>query len=270
MPDTSTPLHPNTSTQPPYPLTHAFQLRPQGDLIAFTGGGGKTSLLFALSYELAAAGRAVAGTPTTRIATGEVLRAPAYCLAGSLAGLDEKLATQRFVVIVGAVGHDKAKSVPIDLPAALLARPDVDYVLVEADGAKMLPVKAPGDHEPVVPPETTLLVPVVGIDALSAPLETIAHRPYLLARLLDLSLHETLTPAHVAHLLSSSDGALRNAPAQARIVPFINKVETDAQLAQAREIARLTLARPDLDPRVQRIVVGAVQSERPVRDIVHR
>lgn len=259
---------------PTHPLTRAFDLRPGGELIAFTGGGGKTSLLFALSRELAAAGRRVVATTTTRIASAEVLRAPAYCLARELsadgfAGLDEKLQAHGFCVVVGDVGHDKAKSVPLDLPAQLLARANIDYVLVEADGAKMLPVKAPAAHEPAVPHETTLLVPVVGIDALCAPLQEVAHRPELLAAVLGgMSLRETLTVEHVARLLASPDGGLRNAPAQARIVPFINKVESDEQLAQARAIARLVLGKGAPDPRLQRIVIGAVQSARPVRGIV--
>jgi molybdenum cofactor cytidylyltransferase len=254
-------------SSPLHPLTRAFDLHPGGELVSFTGGGGKTSLLFALSRELSAAGKRVVGTTTTRIATAEVLRAPAYCLARDLSTLEEKLQAQGFCVVVGGVGHDKAKNVPLELPAQLLARPGVDYVLVEADGAKMLPVKAPDRHEPAVPPQTTLLVPVVGIDALSAPLEAIAHRPRLLAALLDISLHETLAPHHVAHLLTSEDGALRNAPPGARIVPLINKVESEAQLAQALAIARLVFAREDLDARLQRIVIGAVQSARPVREI---
>lgn len=249
------------------PLTEAFQLRPGGELVSFTGGGGKTSLLFALARELSAAGKRVVGTTTTRIATAEVLRAPAYCLTQDLSTLEEKLREHGFCVVVGGVGHDKAKSVPLELPAQLLARPGADYVLVEADGAKMLPVKAPDRHEPAVPPQTTLLAPVVGIDALSAPLETIAHRPRLLAALLGISLHETLTPQQIARLLTSEDGALRHAPAGARIVPFINKVESDRQMAQARDIARLVFAREDRDARLQRIVIGAVQSERPVREI---
>ena len=50
------------------PLTRAFGLASGGELVAFTGGGGKTSLVFALARELAAAGRRVVATTTTRIA----------------------------------------------------------------------------------------------------------------------------------------------------------------------------------------------------------
>jgi len=38
-------------------------------------------------------------------------------------------------------------------------RPLADVVIIEADGARGLPLKAPATHEPVVPTETTLFIP---------------------------------------------------------------------------------------------------------------
>ena len=38
-----------------------------------------------------------------------------------------------------------------------------DYVLVEADGAKRFPLKAPAAHEPVIPDETRLVIAVAGL-----------------------------------------------------------------------------------------------------------
>lgn len=286
-------------------LAAAFALAPRKELIAFTGGGGKSSLLFALAQELAAAGHRVVATTTTRISAAELQRAPAYFLAQDLqntpettpvssdtmhasgnitcasdidyanmsdargyAALDASLETHRFCVVIGAAGPEKVEGVPLDLPARLLARPNVDYLLVEADGARRRPIKAPAEHEPAVPPQATLHIPVTGIDALSAPLEEIAHRPQQLAALLEISLRENLTPEQVARLLNSPQAALRNVPPQARVIPFINKVETSQQLQQARDIARLLLANPARDPRIQRVVIGALQSAQPMREIL--
>jgi hypothetical protein len=52
----------------------------------------------------------------------------------------------------------------------MLANLRIDWVVVEADGSRMLPVKAPGSHEPVVPIGTTLLVQV------GAPLDNSSRR----------------------------------------------------------------------------------------------
>ncbi len=257
------PAHPLTPP-PAHPLISPFALQPTANLISFTGGGGKTSLLFTLAHELVAAGRHIVATTTTRMATVEIHNAPSHCLLAEIHSLREKLYQYSFCLVMGEVDGDKVQGVPLSLPAQLLARADVDDVLVEADGARMLPIKAPAPHEPAIPPETTLVVPVVGIDALSAPLETVAHRPELLAALLDLSLHEKLNPGDVARLLTSNEGGLRNVPPQARVIPFINKVESDEQLVQAEEIAHLTVAHP----RIERVLIGALQTEQPVRRTV--
>lgn len=47
----------------------------RGDVVAFTGAGGKTSALFRLSRELAAEGWRVLCTTTTRIAEEELTQA---------------------------------------------------------------------------------------------------------------------------------------------------------------------------------------------------
>lgn len=155
-------------------LRAALGIGERPELVAFVGGGGKTSLMFALAAELP--GRTVV-TTTTRIFAAQMKLAPAVVFADDLSRLDEILATHGCCLVVGRVEGEKAFGVDPHLPASLLARPDVDFVLVEADGSRMRPIKAPAGHEPVIPPETTLLVPVAGIDALDGPLDIVAHRP---------------------------------------------------------------------------------------------
>jgi probable selenium-dependent hydroxylase accessory protein YqeC len=52
-----------------------------------------------------------------------------------------------------------------------------DYVLVEADGSKGLPLKAHGSHEPVVPEDTDHLIWVVGASGFGRPAGEVLHRP---------------------------------------------------------------------------------------------
>jgi molybdenum cofactor cytidylyltransferase len=223
--------------------------------------------MFALAAELP--GRVII-TTTTRIFAAQIARAPAVVFADDLSRLDDYLAAHGRCLVIGRVDGDKAVGVDPNLPARLLARPGVDHVLVEADGSRMRPVKAPADHEPVVPPGTTLLVPVAGLDALDGPLDAIAHRPERIRAIANgedwLTAEGHLTPTGLGRLMTHPSGGLKNTPTAARIVPFLNKVETDGKLAAAREAARLILADPSLD----RVVVGALHVPEPVREVWRR
>lgn len=249
----------------------AFGLRPDKALVSIVGGGGKTSLLFGLAAAFAPAGRVVV-TTTTRIFAAQMKLAPAVVYEDDLSPLAEALDSHRVCLVVGEVEGEKARGVAPDLPGRLLARPDVDLVLVEADGSRMRPVKAPAEHEPVIPPETTLLIPVAGLDALDGPLEAVAHRPDRIRAILGaaaaperLTDDDRLTPAGLARLLADPRGGLKNAPAGARVIPLLNKVEDAVSLGQARDTAAWLLQRPH----IERVVLGALRTPRPIRE-VHR
>ncbi|MFQ8767376.1 MAG: selenium cofactor biosynthesis protein YqeC [Oscillospiraceae bacterium] len=57
-----------------------------------------------------------------------------------------------------------------------------DYVFVEADGSKHLPLKAHAGHEPVVPKEANQTILVLGVSGLGRPIGEAAHRPALYAK----------------------------------------------------------------------------------------
>jgi molybdenum cofactor cytidylyltransferase len=240
-------------------------------LISFVGGGGKTSLMMALARALAANGRSVITTTTTRIFTAQMKLAPAAFSEQETGPAQWRQATAAhgWCLVVGRVDGDKAQGVSIERPAQWLAESGVDVVLVEADGSRMRPFKVPADHEPLIPPETTLLVPVVGIQAVNGRIATIAHRPERVVELAQTILaaqpqtvtpDSPLTPMLIAELLTHSQGGLKNAPVKARVMPFINQVETAEQFKQARQIAALVLHSSAIDS----VLIGAAQSAIPV------
>ncbi len=264
-------------------LQHAFNLKDSNEIVAIVGGGGKTSLMFALANSLP--GRIVV-TTTTRIFAAQMKLAAATVFfttkgaenAEFFRSVSEKLDAFEQCLVIGEVGErqEKAFGIPLTLPGQMLAQPDVDFVLVEADGSRMRPIKAPADHEPVIPPDSTLVVPVVGMDALARPLSEIAHRPEKIEELLmanpstssgqvsQLSMvNGRLTPKMVAQIIVSEKGGLKSVPDGARVIPLLNKVEGDAQLTAAREIAQLVLR----EPRIERVVLGAMQAGEPVKEV---
>ena len=232
-------------------IVEALGLAPSGEIAAIVGGGGKSSLMFALAERLP--GRGVM-TTTTRIFAEQMSLAAEVCTlddANWRARLDGFASS---LLVVGRVEGERAMGVPPELPAEMLAHARIDWVIVEADGSRMLPVKAPASHEPVVPIGTTLLVPVAGIDALSKPIAEIAHRPERVCAITGLAEVDRLTPAALANLLTSPVGGLKNAPSAGRAAVLINKVESEGELALARETADAILRAPS----VERVAIGAL------------
>ena len=140
-------------------------------------------------------------------------------------------------------------------PGRLLEGPGIDWVVVEADGSRRLPVKAPAEHEPVIPGETTTLVSVAGIDALSGPIAEVAHRPERVSEVTGLPQGATLTPEALGLLLASNDGGGKGAPPGASRVVMVNKVASEADFALTGQIASAAMG----VNRVDRVVAGALR-----------
>jgi molybdenum cofactor cytidylyltransferase len=75
------------------------------------------------------------------------------------------------------------------------------------------------------------------------------------AALTGSGLGDVLTETAVATLLTHPNGGAKNKPPTAKLIPLINKVETETQLAQARRIAAMALRQPH----VERVVIAALR-----------
>ncbi len=249
-------------------LMKALRLRPK-EVVVLTGGGGKTTTMFRLAEELRTADQRVVTTMTTKIFVSQMERAPARLVlegAGTLlAQLSAALADQGHVLIAGGtvVEQDKVQGAPPELLDRVAAHPAVDAMIVEADGSRRLPFKAPAAHEPVIPSSATIVIPMVGLDVLGQPLDAEhVHRPGLVAELSGATLGAPVTPDIVAIVLAHREGGAKGLPPHARLVPFLNKV-TAERLPAARRIARLLLA----EPHVESVLIGAAAESSPVCEV---
>jgi probable selenium-dependent hydroxylase accessory protein YqeC len=199
-------------------------------------------------------------TTTTRIFASQTARAAATCRIGTREFETAMNSPPEGLLVIGEIEGERASGVEVDVPATLLAAASVDFVVVEADGSRMRPAKAPAPHEPVIPEETTLLVVVAGIDALAGPIAQTCHRPERVAALLGLSQDTHLDPLRLAELLCHPEAGIKGAPAGARIALLINKVEDPAEWQAGRALA----AAARQNPRIERVVLGALEPSRPV------
>lgn len=256
----------------PERLADALSLGPR-EIIALTGGGGKTTLMYTLAEELCARGSKVITTTTTKIFEPDHEQAPFLIIETdqekAMASVKEGLlqnghitfASQRFPKgKIGGVDPQLIERMAQELP--------VDHIIVEADGAQRLPLKAPGEKEPVVPQATTLLIPIVGIDPLGKPLnEEQVFRPERIAELTGSKLGNPITPHLIATLMVHPQGLCKGVPSRARIIPFINKVETGRGLRGAREVAQEVLNK---EHEIERVVLGRLFFHHPIAEIMER
>ena len=154
------------------------------ELVSIYGAGGKTSLLLRLAEELSQENKKVILTTTTRIFL------PPEFPAVITTDLDEarkKLQSflrRKNVVVLGSalLPGGKIKGIEASWAGKLFAEEIAPYILVEADGAARRPIKGYAPHEPVIAPSSTVIVPVLGADALGLPVEAeYVHRPEILA-----------------------------------------------------------------------------------------
>jgi probable selenium-dependent hydroxylase accessory protein YqeC len=242
-----------------------------GDVVALVGGGGKTTAMFRLAREIVERGEPVLTTSTTHIFAEQIKLAPASVRAADatresvLAALD----AHRHVLVIGDTDTTtgRAGGVSPDLFARLRVWCPRLCLLNEADGSRGRPFKAPARHEPAIPPETTLVVAVVGADVFGEPLDAEhVHRPELVQALSGAAPGTRVTPELVARVLAHRQGGCKNVPASARIVVLINKVETLADREPARETAE-RLVRESV---IEAVVLAAASAEEPALEVRRR
>ena len=164
----------------------------QPGVTAVIGSGGKTTLLRLLGAELAENGkRVVRCTPT------KIYPFPGLPCARDCAEL-EALSSRR--LLCAGTPLENGKLTAPEVPLAELAD-RFDYVLTEADGSARLPLKAHAPHEPVIPPEASQTICVVGVSGFGRTIREAAHRPERFAALAEAGTEEAATPENTARVL---------------------------------------------------------------------
>jgi len=264
-----------TFTKPINSLREALDIQPK-ELVSLVGAGGKTTLMFALARELSDNKGLVITTTTTKIFPPSSSDTPSLIVSR-----EEKEIVDFISKNASKVGHvtiasrlladsGKLQGISPLLVSRLIKLNLVNYIIVEADGASRRPLKAPNlPLEPVIPQLTSLVIPVVGIDALGCKLsEENVFRSAIASKLTGLALGETVSAETIANLILHPSGITGGSPAQARIIPFINKIDLHADLSIARDLASKTLDKGHL--RIDRVVLGQARLNPPVVEVVFK
>lgn len=197
--------------------------------VSFVGGGGKTTLMYALAHEARARGKTVVVTTTTHILPHPGLFLTDGAEEGGLPPLLERYG----VLTLGALNEDQRVRGVGSLARAKAA---AGVLLVEGDGAKLHPLKAPADHEPVIPPESDAVVAVAGLDSLFRPIAEACHRPERVCALLGKNPGDRVGPVDVVKLLSDPAGGRKGVGEGVAFRCVLNKADTPGTENAGREI----------------------------------
>ncbi len=242
-------------------------------LAAMYGAGGKTSLLNHLSDAAVASGRETVYTTTTHIRPRDrvgLILSEGRPWQELIATLRAQLARERLVALAGCLLPErKLRGVEPALLERLQAVFPEAVFLVEADGAAGRSLKGYASHEPVLPPRSNLIFPVLGLSALGSPAgPEVVHRPEHLLPALGLSPGQILTATDLIRaMLYLIRHGLRQAP-QAEVIPVFN--QADRIEGMEAELLPETCAGLQDCPAVQRFIYTALQKKPLLRFFLER
>jgi probable selenium-dependent hydroxylase accessory protein YqeC len=247
-------------------LRNAFNIQP-GEIISIIGAGGKTTLMFALAHEIAHLEGLVITTTTTKIfPPSDLINSHLFISKKESELIDFILNNKKEFghITLAAKRQDasgKLEGIDPELINKLSSLEPVGYTIIEADGASMKPLKAPDiDFEPVIPKSTTLVIPVIGLDAIgSLLLEENVFRPGIYSRLTGINIGAPVSVDSIAKILTSSDGIIHGSPSNSRIIPFLNKIDINHGAEKAKELAAKIFEINH--PKINRIVSGQANSD---------
>lgn len=225
-------------------------------LIAIVGAGGKTSTMFWLAELFRQAGRRVLISTTTKMYLPE--RYPVLLCRDPLRL--PAAVWQRSPLACFSAWQPQTGKVVGFAPALfddLLAKADVDVVLVEADGAHGLALKSPGQHEPCMPQSSRCVIAVTGAQMLGLEIgPATVHRWPCFARITGAQPGSRLSWNMLYRLIRHPQGAFKQAPAGSRRIWLLNQFSQNEKMPDGALLA---------DGEVDVIWAGAVQEPAAIR-----
>lgn len=218
-------------------LAKALRLT-QYSRMAFVGAGGKSSAVFNLARNFEGDIWVTASTHFAQEQAGWGDRHIVIENDWNRAGT--RPAPTGITVFTGPlVENGRTAGVPLDMldelhhAAGELGVP----LLVEADGSRRRPLKAPAGHEPVIPAFANTVVVTAGMSGVGGALgEEWVHRPEIFGRLGGLEIGETVTVGALAKVLGHPQGGLKGIPAGAQKALLLNQAGDAARAGMARKL----------------------------------
>ncbi len=213
-------------------------------VVSIIGAGGKTTALFQLARQLLTANhQSVIATSTTHLGAWQIPLADHHIIARDESDL-QNLPREGVVLVTREMEEDRTKPVSKNVLNWLRASSKSNQIplLIEADGSRQKPLKAPAEHEPPIPAFTEIVIHVTGLSVLGNPLtEEHVHRAEIFSQISGIAMNFPITPQAVTAALTHPQGGLKNIPPNARRIALLNQAETPELQSMGGGMARSLL-----------------------------
>lgn len=202
-------------------------------VISFVGAGGKSTSMDTLAKELKMEGKKVLVTTTTVLFQPQHRDNDKFILGKLPQGYTPLNGS---ITLLGkSMDNSKIRGISTEHVKEIHRGEIFDIILVEADGARMKPLKAPANHEPVVPNFSTITIGVIGLDSIGMPLDdNHVHRPEILSSILNVELPHIVNENDIINLVVHKEGIFKRANGK-RIILF-NKACNDERIRLGSKI----------------------------------
>lgn len=210
------------------------------NMIAIQGAGGKTSTLFKLKDEFRLSNKSCLISTTTKM--GRVSKENFDFLWEAT----DKSRHNDGKIYFASQSHTDTKEIGFEPEFfdKIFGEGLFSNIILETDGAKTRPIKAPREDEPLNPKSITHCVGVMGLDSVNKPFdERFCHRKEYMEKIIGNP--KTLTTESYAEIINSNRGLFKNSY-DAKKFLILNKADTKQDIENAMDI----IERIDVDVKI--------------------
>lgn len=233
-------------------------------VVALVGAGGKTTALFMLARELAPS---IVST-TTHLGEWQTNQCDVHIVVKNGAKLPN-ISGDGVSLVTGEKETDRFAGVD-EAQLGELKKLAIDRgvsLLIEADGARQKPLKAPANHEPAIPDFVDTVIVTAGLQGLNNPLEEKSvHRSDLFSKISGLEIGKSVTVDALGKVMSDPWGGLKNLPSKARKMALLNQADTPELQSHGKLLAEKIL------PAYDAVVIASLEASRmhkPEERLIH-
>jgi molybdenum cofactor cytidylyltransferase len=205
--------------------------------LAVVGAGGKSSTMFMLA-------RSIPGPVITTASTHLSIEQPKYADVHIIIRqpsdvLEIKSHPDKKVILVtGEFAPQDGRVTGLSEPLLNEIKNIADQLdlplILEADGSKRLPLKAPAAHEPAIPDWANYVAVLVGLSGIGTPLDEFhVHRPEIYSHLSGLKIGQPVNIESLEKVLLHPSGGLKNIPTKANKAIVLNQADSPELIQEA-------------------------------------